>query len=1424
MTEHLHGVLLNNTYELHKCIGKGGMGQVYEAFDRNLNRRVAIKIVRPDLNIEQHWRDAFLKEARVLAKLRHKHILFVYTLGDDSLDGEQLLYLVMDFAEHGTLTQRLTGLKETGTGRVPFMPLAELDHIFVQVCQAVAFAHEQGVIHLDLKPSNILFDAQGLSLVADFGLAKVLDDVTHVKAETGVGSRQYMPPEQFLGNAVGVTSDVYALGMILHEMLCGGLPKRELLDVVAFDPGIPSAMQAVIARATHTDRHSRYTSVLELLAAFQDALETDPIPETVLPPLTEGQIITGPLFNEPVRIETIKTDGPDLCILGLSGIHSEKFHRVTLSAEQLAEVSLHDTAANYTGDGQVVRLGLQAYALGIAYAFDPFFGLSISRVAPLPHQLTAVYDYLLKLPRIRFLLADDAGAGKTIMAGLLIRELKLRGLLERILIVCPANLTFQWQRELGSKFDEQFFVLKGNDVREQYGVNQWLERNQIITSLDLAKRDDIVKGLQQVHWDLVIVDEAHRMSWTPPSRKTARYALGELLRDTADHYVMLTATPHKGDPANFTLFLQLLDRDAYADVQSIQQAMEQQRAPFYLRRTKEAMVYFPERQPDGTWSARKIFTRRIPTTADFSIAGDELALYDDVTKFIKQQSRRAAASNDPRARAVGFRMALYQRRLASSARALRQTLENSAKRLSDQLKHARTLATHAPASLPSEEELEEMDEVKREELEQIIEAVTLANNAADVQEEIAELRRFAALAQAIEDSHAEAKLSKLKALLQQQGFFDHPQKRLLIFTEFKDTLLYLVERLTEWGFRVGTIHGGMQIGNSSDPEPNSRLFAEREFWSGNIQILVATEAAGEGINLHCCHVMFNYDIPWNPNRLEQRMGRIHRYGQKEDCLIFNFVTTNTIEGFILQTLLQKLENIRDALDDDAVFNVVGEVLPASHIERILRQYYAGELGEADLEDRLLRDVDEKHFRNICHNALEGLAVKKLDLEMLVERRARAQERRVVPETINRFILDAAKHAHLPVKRVAKLPHTFDPGRIPTTLSNYTRQPDWKFPALANRYPHCTTDRETADENGLEWVIPGHPLFEALRRHMLTLSQEVFGQGACYTSLQYDSPVRLDFYRARIVNGLGRTIHEQLFVVELSEGASPCLRELDILGNCTPAAPPNPLPPVATLPENTNWLHTHALKPFLEGVQAEHLEELDRIARHVEFSLSTLIEKADEEISRATLDKEQGIQGSEGRLQQAIHRHDELSLRRRQRKEELQYQRALTLQAVERFTSVLIVPPPEEITSQIRPMRPNAQTEETAMQTVIAYEEARGCQVFDVHERNLGYDVTSIDLRTGELRLIEIKGLAAMTGTILLTPNERRVAEDRRDCYWLYIVTNCASHPTLQEPVLDPARFDWNEVQKVQHYWLKVDAMTKPMQLREERTPYDPQTL
>ena len=342
----------------------------------------------------------------------------------------------------------------------------------------------------------------------------------------------------------------------------------------------------------------------------------------------------------------------------------------------------------------------------------------------------------------------------------------------------------------------------------------------------------------------------------------------------------------------------------------------------------------------------------------------------------------------------------------------------------------------------------------------------------------------------------------------------------------------------------------------SRDEPGTRLYAEQQFREGAIQVLVATEAAGEGINLQCCNILFNYDIPWNPNRLEQRMGRIHRYGQRKDCLIFNFVATNTIEGRVLQRLLEKLQEIRDALDDDAVFNVVGEVLPAAHIERVLRDYYAGKLGDADLEDRLLRNVDEGQFRAICQNALEGLATKKLNLEMLIERRARAQERRVVPETIARFLREAAEYraAHAEAgRRACRTPSTRRGRRRCCAATRRTRTGSsrpWPTAIRAAR-PIARRPRRTTWSGSR----PGHPLFEAIRRHTHAQALRRPRARAPLLLAPARAPARIDFYRARVVDGLGQVIHERLFAVEIAADGEPRLREPGAARQLRPGDPP-----------------------------------------------------------------------------------------------------------------------------------------------------------------------------------------------------------------------------------------------------------------------------
>ena len=357
--------------------------------------------------------------------------------------------------------------------------------------------------------------------------------------------------------------------------------------------------------------------------------------------LVPGSVVEGPILPEPVEVLVVLPVGTAVKLIG-KGLRTGRVHEPILDAVQLAQLTATPKEPRFDGDPAKFKLGIEAARLGLAYEYDPYFSLSIARIDPLPHQLEAVYDYFLKLPRIRFLLADDPGAGKTIMAGLLLKELKIRGLVKRTLIVAPANLTFQWQREMKDKFREAFDVMRGEVLRTQYGQNPWQEHNQVVTSVSWISRvEDAKESLLRANWDLIIVDEAHKMSAYSEDKKTLAFQLGEALSQRTDHFLMMTATPHKGDPENFRLFLSLLDRDVYGDIKSLEEAMRKHSAPFYLRRLKEALVSFPDPE---TGLVKKLFTNRDVRTAKFELDGEEYDFYDELTRYVEDQSIKAAAT------------------------------------------------------------------------------------------------------------------------------------------------------------------------------------------------------------------------------------------------------------------------------------------------------------------------------------------------------------------------------------------------------------------------------------------------------------------------------------------------------------------------------------------------------------------------------------------------------------------------------------------------------------------------------------------------------------------------------------------------------------------------------------------------------------
>ncbi|NLS97104.1 MAG: DEAD/DEAH box helicase family protein [Planctomycetaceae bacterium] len=581
---------------------------------------------------------------------------------------------------------------------------------------------------------------------------------------------------------------------------------------------------------------------------------------TSIDEIQPGSIVRGPTLPEPIEVLATVPMGEALKVIG-RGMQTGMTHDPVLTPAQIAALDVSARELPFDGEARLFRLGVEAYRLGLAYEYDPYFSLSIARVDPLPHQLEAVYGYFMRLPRIRFLLADDPGAGKTVMAGLLLKELKARGLVRRVLIVTPANLTFQWQREMADKFREKFSVIRGSVLRANYGQNPWQEEDQVVTSVSwVSLIEDARESLLRSHWDLVIVDEAHKMSARSEDHKTYAYRLGESLSQMTDHFLLMTATPHKGDPEHFRRFLALLDPDVYGSIESLQQAMEKQEAPFYLRRIKEALVTFPHPE---TGEVRKLFTKRLVRSAAFDLDGEELDFYDELTRFVEDQSIMAAQEGSARGRAVGFTMAMLQRRMASSVYAVRRTLER--------MRARREKILADPEAYRKEQIQRKMpddfDELTEEEQQEIIaqlEDEVLSVDPAVLREEITQISRLVDLAIALEKREVESKLNKLREVLNTEGIFDDPKMKLIVFTEHKDTLDYLVGdgadgrplgKLHEWGLTTAQIHGGMKIGDRNTP--GSRIYAERDFRE-HAQILVATEAAGEGINLQFCWLMVNY--------------------------------------------------------------------------------------------------------------------------------------------------------------------------------------------------------------------------------------------------------------------------------------------------------------------------------------------------------------------------------------------------------------------------------------------------------------------------------------------------------------------------------------------------------------------------------------
>ena len=836
-------------------------------------------------------------------------------------------------------------------------------------------------------------------------------------------------------------------------------------------------------------------------------------------------------------------------------------------------------------------LALEAKRFKHAYMFDPILAMSVSKVDPLPHQIEAVYGHLLKRSRIRFMLAHDPGAGKTIMAGLAIKELKMRGMIRRVLIVVPGQLKEQWRWELYDKFDEYFDVVDREYFDSSGGINAW-DEDQLVTSIDFAKQLDVIDSMKNVHFDLIIVDEAHKMSaytYGNTTSKTRRYRLGETLSLMSDHMLFLTATPHKGDTQNFRLLMDLLEPGFFADDSMMEESIQKRDNMLFLRRAKEDMVDF-ENNP--------LFVPRTVETPDVQMSPPEKELYEAMSGYVKKQY--SLATQDSKNHNVTFALIILQRRFASSVFALLKSLQRRRARLG-QLESDANAAREGRGRTPANaaeymEKMDEMDESERWGEEKKWEVVSVAKSRDELRAEIKTLDGLIEKAEEVMRGGAETKINQLKATMEALNR-NHPREKMLVFTESKDTLDYLVERIRSWGYTVNTIHGAMPAAERKEAEAVFRY---------RTRVMVATEAAGEGINLQFCHLMINYDLPWNPNRLEQRMGRIHRYGQKLPVHVFNLVAADTREGEIMQTLFRKLVEIKEAMGSDKVFDVISDIVPGKSLSQMLLDATVRNRHQKEIISELT-DSMSPHSDAILESMKDGLATKYMDHTNLREMREKAREQQLAPhytEDLFRSIAEAAGGS------VEESGSVFSV-RLPESVINLAGMGD----ALPLSYPEVTFDKTVRNENpDIELFSFGHPAFDAA----LAWAEQAFGPDAKAGSVFVDPAGRLDghmvFCEGAVTDGHRRQAGKRLFVCMVDAGT----------GDARPV-PPSTLLDLWARPEgrpedvsetvrgSVVAESSRLLEEYMKGLAAERMQQADAAQRYGMRSLDALLEKICDEV-------------------------------------------------------------------------------------------------------------------------------------------------------------------------------------------------------------------
>src|SRR6266567_3805021 len=1143
----------------------------------------------------------------------------------------------------------------------------------------------------------------------------------------------------------------------------------------------------------------------------------------LLEELAPGVLVKGLLPGGAVTIISVKRHGSvgvELVYQDAGGkLGSELLYSDSIGHLEIAPAGL---PWSFDADGALFRLTSEAYRIRLAYLFDPLIAVHTSLIEPLPHQITAVYETMLTKQPLRYLLADDPGAGKTIMTGLLIKELMIRGDLRRCLIVAPGNLVEQWQDELNQRFHIVFDILTNDRLEASATGNAFAEMPLCIARLDkLSRNEQVQDKLRQTEWDLVVVDEAHKVSATfygGESRYTRRYQLGELLGKVTRHLVLLTATPHNGKEEDFQLFLRLLDADRFEG--KFRDGVHKVDVSDLMRHFVKEQLY--------TFEGTPLFPERLAYTVNYQLSGLEETLYQEVTDYVRQEFNRADTLDTGRRGTIGFALTTLQRRLASSPEAIYQSLRRRRERLERRLHEAEQAQQNADgwgpgdrkgsplhfthqnqmdgilAGLPSlsEDELDDLDDAPGAELEEaeerIVDQASAARSITELEVEIAMLVRLEALALQVRRSGTDRKWEGLASLLQNNAeMFDaqRDRRKLVVFTEHRDTLNYLAERIRTMLGRdeaVVTIHGGLSR--------EERARAQASFTQEkDVQVLVATDAAGEGINLQRAHLMVNYDLPWNPNRLEQRFGRIHRIGQTEVCHLWNLVAAETREGEVFHTLLKKLEEEREALGGQ-VFDVLGKVL---FDHRPLRELIVEAIRYGDRPDvraklTLVVDqaLDRQHLqelleeRALAHEVMDVVRVRQIREEM-----ERAAARRLQPHFIASFFLEALKR--FGGKYYEREPQRYEITFVPPAIRNRSPRSDARATIL-RQYERVVFEKERITVQGkphATLICPGHPLLDVTIDMVLEQHRNLLTQGTMLVdSGDMGEDIRVLFYLEHTIQdgsldntGKRREVSRQLQFIEIDEqgnvhaaGYAPFLdyrplreEEQAVIPQLQDASWLK-----GDLEEQARSYAITALVPrHLAEVKQRREAQIDKTSAAVNDRLTTEISYWDYRAATLKMQETAGRTNARLNSQIARQRAEELLDRLERRLSELEQERKLSPLPPVVVGGVLVIPQGllNIITGQGDGLRTaqfaheTARIERVAMEAVMQAERSLGYLPRDVSADKCGYDIESRVPGTGKLRFIEVKGRVKDSTTVTVTKNEILTGLNKPDDFILAVV-------------------------------------------------------